>query len=62
MKRFLLFAFNQYYPAGGMGDCEGDYDTFDEAKADCEKRELKSNYEYVYIFDIMTGDLMIFNQ
>ena len=31
MKRYLVFAFNTYYPLGGVEDFAGDTDTFDEA-------------------------------
>lgn len=30
MKRFLLFAFPRYYPAGGEGDVLGDFDTMED--------------------------------
>lgn len=33
MSRFLLFAGNDYYPAGGWGDFKGDFDTQEEAEA-----------------------------
>lgn len=34
MAKFLLFEFEQYYPAGGMGDMRQEaFDTLDEAKA-----------------------------
>lgn len=32
MKRYLLFAFNQYYPQGGMNDFDSEYDTKKELK------------------------------
>lgn len=31
MKRFLLFRFPEYYPAGGWGDFEAAFDTMQEA-------------------------------
>lgn len=31
MKRYLLFAGDNYYPLGGWDDFEGDFDTADEA-------------------------------
>jgi hypothetical protein len=33
MKRFWLFAGEDYYPRGGMEDFIGDFDSLDEAKA-----------------------------
>lgn len=31
MKRFLLFAGDNYYPAGGMYDYRGDFSTIEDA-------------------------------
>lgn len=33
MKAYLLFAGNNYYPAGGIQDYQGDFDSIDEAVA-----------------------------
>jgi hypothetical protein len=33
MKRFLLFAYDLYYPLGGILDLHGDYATHEEALA-----------------------------
>lgn len=33
MKRYAVFAGEQYYPCGGWGDYQGSYDTHDEAFA-----------------------------
>lgn len=32
MKRYLVFKFDQYYPAGGMDDLIGQADTLNDAK------------------------------
>lgn len=32
MRRYLLFAFAQYYPCGGWSDFEGSFDTVEEAR------------------------------
>jgi hypothetical protein len=32
MKKYIYFAFHDHYPAGGLGDIKGSYDTLDEAK------------------------------
>ncbi len=37
MKRFLLFAFNDYYPGGGMEDFMGDFDTMEECQKESKK-------------------------
>jgi hypothetical protein len=33
MKRYLVFAYDQYYPAGGWGDFQAAFDSLDEAKS-----------------------------
>jgi hypothetical protein len=39
MKRFLLFAYPRYYPAGGEGDVLGDFDTLQDVAAAVAKAE-----------------------
>jgi hypothetical protein len=49
MKRYLLFAYDHYYPQGGMDDCIAIFNSFEE----CMK-ELKgyySSYDYYQILD-----------
>jgi hypothetical protein len=36
MKKFVLFAFHNYYPAGGMDDLKDSYETEEEARAAAE--------------------------
>jgi len=33
MSKFILFSHHTYYPYGGMGDCEGVFDTLQDALA-----------------------------
>lgn len=33
MKRFLLFAYDAYYPGGGWADFKGDFDSLEDAEA-----------------------------
>lgn len=44
IKKYLLFAYGQYYPAGGMGDLHGTYDTIKEAKEIIEEDSLYIEY------------------
>ena len=46
MKRYLLFAGGQYYPAGGMNDFRGSFDTFDDAKDFILNKITSDGYEY----------------
>lgn len=41
MKRFLVFGFDNYYPSGGIGDLQGEFDTLEEAIA---LTEVKNRY------------------
>jgi hypothetical protein len=52
MKRFLLFAFNQCWPAGGWRDFEGDFDSAEEA--DTAGRKLR--YDEYEIIDTQTRE------
>lgn len=48
MKRFLAFAYDSYYPSGGMGDFRGDFDTLESALASCRG-------EYADVLDTKTA-------
>ena len=48
MKRFLLFAGDNYYPAGGMEDFKGDFDTVDEALEKMIIIKLRCDWFHIY--------------
>jgi len=50
MKPFLLFAGDTYYPVGGMDDCQGSFDTLEEAKL-----AAQHNPDWWHILDLNTG-------
>jgi hypothetical protein len=50
-KRFLVYAFDTYYPSGWDSDLVGDFDTIDEA-LECFKNE---KYDHKAIFDRLAG-------
>lgn len=52
IKRFVLFDYDSYYPAGGWGDFEGSFDTLDEARA--AAKEGKRDHQD--IIDLQTGE------
>lgn len=54
MKPFWVFAYDQYYPSGGMGDLKASYDTRKEAEE--RKKQLEGSYDYVDIIDIREVD------
>ena len=55
MYRYFVFAFNDYYPSGGFGDCELKTNELNEAK---EKLEEFSNYDASYIYDAQTDEII----
>lgn len=57
MKRFILFAWDVYYPAGGCNDMIGQFDTADEAK-EClvNRAKVYRTYDEAEILDIQTGE------
>ncbi len=50
MKQFLAFAYDSYYPVGGKGDYQGD---FDNATTALESVEVS---DYCDILDISNGE------
>lgn len=63
VKRFVVFAFNQYYPRGGWYDHKDSFDTLEEAigKADAltKQRDIpcyRGDYEEAQIVDLETGE------
>lgn len=56
MKRFILFAFEHYYPAGGLNDARGSYDTVEEATKVFDKGDEDGyTWDGGHIFDTKTG-------
>lgn len=52
LKRYLMFAGSEYYPAGGWGDFVDSYDTIDEAKAAMSPR----HHDWYGLTDSETGE------
>jgi hypothetical protein len=53
MKRFLVFAYDAYYPSGGWSDFQSAHDTLDEAKAAKKAlNEPRRKWYYVDIVDL----------
>jgi len=52
MKRYFLFCLDTFYPAGGMKDFVGDFDTVEEAQA-------ASHSEHQEILDTETRMVMV---
>ena len=56
MKQYILFAFWNYYPSGGMDDMIDSFDTLQEAED--RIKELKDHYEDYQIFDTLSKRIM----
>lgn len=54
MKRYALFAGNQYYPAGGWSDYRGAFDTMDEARE--KARAYNTDQSDAYPADSASGE------
>jgi hypothetical protein len=46
MKRFAVFAYDTYYPGGGMSDFQVSFDTIDEARDHVAEQKSKPRYPY----------------
>ena len=57
MKRWWVFVYDAYYPAGGLGDFKGAFETKEEAM-DKLNTELGDHKELVYIQDDGTPEMM----
>jgi len=55
MKRFLVFAGDNYYPEGGWGDFRGAYATKENALA----AALAAAVDWAHVADIGTGEIVI---
>ena len=52
MKRYAVFAWDNYYPAGGLGNFVKSFDDMDEAKAYVENPPEKFHYDNIEVFDM----------
>lgn len=55
MKRFLVFAFDTYYPDGGWNDFQSSWDSLDEARAASAGTREGNGYDHSHIVDGQTG-------
>lgn len=46
MKRYLVFAYDEYYPSGGMNDFVGDYDDLKVAIYNLKRSGMLSGHVY----------------
>ena len=55
MKRYLLFAYDEYYPSGGWYDFRGSFDSIEEAKKFCDR----VNRDWAEIVDSQEGKVLL---
>lgn len=53
MKRFLCFGFPEFYPSGGLGDIEVQFDEFDQAMQ--WLGSIGYEHDTSYVFDRIEG-------
>lgn len=53
IKRFVVFAGNNYYPRGGVADYRASFDTLEEARANAA---AKGRDDWTEIWDLETGE------
>ena len=58
MKRFLVFAGNNYYPGGGWTDFRKDADTIEAARELAEVRGVYGTSDWVHVVDTQTGEIV----
>lgn len=51
MNRYLLFAYNSYYPSGGMDDCVFMSNDWDEVR----DRWKKLEHDHSHVYDCQNG-------
>lgn len=57
-NRYLLFCCPQYYPSGGMGDCELKTDNLDDIMAYLEKHYKDRLFYHFHYYDIVEDKIM----
>lgn len=58
MKRYLIFAHDQFYPRGGVRDLKGSCEDYTEAKA--QSKRLSIQFDVAYIYDGHQNTLQAF--
>lgn len=56
LYRFLVFAYEDYYPDGGIDDCRFKTSTIEEAIKEVEGLK-KKEFDNVYIYDCVKGEI-----
>ena len=59
MEKYLLFAFREYYPSGGMDDCVFVADNLDELNSYAIQyiEDNKYDFDYMHYYDCNSGKI-----
>lgn len=58
MKRYLVFAHNHYYPAGGWRDFKKDFDSLEEANEHAKELKDQKVYDRSEVVDTETKEVV----
>lgn len=51
-RRYMLFVYNHYYPAGGMDDCKLITDDYSELEKEVNRIKEEKFFDVIQIYDI----------
>lgn len=51
MKRYMVFAYDQCYPSGGMNDFNGDFDSLEDELYLNLIEQLKESADHIHVYD-----------
>mgnify|MGYP001243168234 CR=1 FL=1 len=51
-RRYMLFVYNDYYPAGGMDDCKLITDDYSELEKEVNRIKKEKFFDVIQIYDI----------
>lgn len=63
-KRYMLFAYDNFYPRGANEDCIGMFDTDDERDEliAADEKDNRCTYDYYVVLDMDTGEWTSLNE
>jgi hypothetical protein len=56
MKRFLVFAYDHYYPSGGWKDFQDSFDDEKEAIGKATSLKETKTFDHAHVIDSKTGE------
>lgn len=56
MKRYFVFAYDNYYPSGGWNDFQDSFETFEQAQQFSTSLTDNKIFDRAHVVDIVTGN------